>query len=61
MRSTHHFSGYKEVLSNLLERETNLNIILGDNTTHPIKGFDSIKFHLNSSESVLLHDELCRD
>eukprot|EP00253_Pinus_taeda_P006149 PITA_06149 len=42
--ATHHFSGYKEVLSNLVERETKLNIILGDNSTHPMKGFVSFKF-----------------
>lgn len=54
--ASHHFSGYKEVVSNLVERETNLNIILGDNTPHLIKGFGSVKFHLNFGESVLLHD-----
>jgi len=48
--ATHHFSGYKEVLSNLVERESNLKIILGDNSTHPMKVFGSIKFQLNSRE-----------
>ena len=28
-----HFIGYKKALSNLVERETNLNVILGDNST----------------------------
>lgn len=46
--ATHHFSSYKEVLSNLVDRESNLKIILGDNSTHPIKGFGSVKFYLNS-------------
>lgn len=54
--ATHHFSGYKEVLSNLVQRETKLKIILGDNSTHPVKGFGCVKFQLNSRESVLLHD-----
>jgi len=51
-----HLSGYKEVFSNLVEKETSLKFILGDNSTHPVKGFGSIKFHLDSSESILLHD-----
>jgi len=36
---THHFSGYNEVLSNLVQKESNLKIILGDNSTHPVKFF----------------------
>ena len=54
--ATHHFSSYKEVLSNLVERESNLKIILGDKSTHPVKGFGSVKFHFNYGESILLHD-----
>eukprot|EP00253_Pinus_taeda_P032761 PITA_32761 len=54
--ATHQFFGYKEVLSNLVERELNLKIILGDNSTHPVKGFGSVKFHLNSGDSILLHN-----
>jgi len=33
-----HFTGYKEALSNLIEKKTNLEIILGDNATYPVKG-----------------------
>lgn len=40
----------------MVERESNLKIILGDNCTHPVKGFGSIKFHLDSGDSILLHD-----
>lgn len=54
--ATHHFSSYKEVLSNLVERESNLKITLGENSTHPINGLGSVKFHLNSRESIILHD-----
>lgn len=50
-----HFFGYRKVLSNLVERETNLKIIFGDNSTHPVSGFGFVKFHLDSEESVLLH------
>ena len=44
--ASRNFTGYKEVLSNLVERDTNLKIILGDNSTHPIKGSSFISFHL---------------
>lgn len=33
-----------------------MKIILGDKSTHSVKGFRSIKFHLEYEESVLLHD-----
>ena len=33
-----------------------MKISLGDNSTHPIKDFGSITFHLNSRESIFLHD-----
>jgi len=54
--ASHHFSGYNDVLSNLVGRESSLKIILGDNSTHPVKVFESINFHLGSEESILLHD-----
>lgn len=47
---------YKEILSNLVERESNLNIILEDNSTHLVKGFGFMKFHLEFGEFVVLHD-----
>ena len=36
-----HFTRYKEALSNVIERETNLNVILGDNSTHQVKYYGS--------------------
>lgn len=54
--ATHHFYGYKEVLSHLVERESNLKIIFGDNSSHLVKGFGFVKFHLNFGESIFLHD-----
>jgi len=38
--ASRHFSGYKEVLSNLIERETSLKIILEDNSTYLVKERD---------------------
>jgi len=52
----HHLSRYKELLSNPVERETRLKIILGDNSTHLVKGFRSVKFQLKYGESIMLHD-----
>lgn len=52
--ASRHFFGCKEVFSNLVERETSLNIILGDNTTYPAKGFGSISFHLELGEVIHL-------
>lgn len=54
--ASRHFSGYREVLSNLVERETNWKIILGDNSTYLVKGFGSVTFHLDYGEIVHLHD-----
>jgi len=39
-----------------VERDSNLKIILGENSTHFVKGFGSVRFHLNLGESILLHD-----
>jgi len=41
--ASHHFFGYNEVLSNLVKRESNLKIILGDNSIHLVKGFGYVK------------------
>jgi len=37
-----HFSRYKEVLLDLVERKSNLKIILGDNSTYPVKDFGCV-------------------
>ena len=54
--ATYHLSRYKKVLSNVVVRESNLKIILGDNSTHFVKVFGSIKFDLNLEESIFIHD-----
>lgn len=50
--------GYKETLSNLVERETNLNVLLGDNSTHQVKGYGSVSFQLNDGKSIFLQENL---
>lgn len=49
-----YFNGYCEVLSNLDEKETNLKILVGDNSSHPVKGFSSVSFHLDFEETIYL-------
>lgn len=44
--------------SNLVERERNLKIILGENSTYPIKGSSSVSFHLYYGQIIHLHDVL---
>ena len=36
--ASRHLTGFKEALSDLIEKDTNLEIILGDNATYPVKG-----------------------
>ena len=40
----------------MVEKETNLRIIRGDNAIHPVKGFGCVKFHFDFGESILLQD-----
>lgn len=56
--ASRHFTGYCKVFSNLVERETNLKILLGDNSSHDVKRFGSTSFHSNSSQTIHLHGVL---
>jgi len=42
--ASRHFTGYKEALSNLIEKETNLEIVLGDNSKYFVKGVRNVTF-----------------
>ena len=53
-----HFTGYKEALSNLIEKMTNLEIILGDNATYPVKGIGIFTLHLNTGQTLHLQEVL---
>ena len=53
-----HFTAYKEVLFNLVDKETNLKIVLGDNSTHPINGSGSVSFHLDQGKTLTLQEVL---
>eukprot|EP00253_Pinus_taeda_P027737 PITA_27737 len=56
--ASRHFTGYKEALSNLIEKETNLEIILGDNSTYPVKGVGNVTLQLNRSNTIHLQEVL---
>eukprot|EP00253_Pinus_taeda_P030289 PITA_30289 len=53
-----HFTGYKEVLHNLIEKETNLEIVLGDNMKYPVKGIGNVSLKLNQGNTIHLQDVL---
>eukprot|EP00253_Pinus_taeda_P034667 PITA_34667 len=54
--ASRHFTGYKEVLSNWIEKETTLEIILGDDATYPIKGVGNVTLQLNLGNMIHLQE-----
>ena len=51
-------TGYKEALSDLVEKDTNQEIIRGDNTTYPVKGTGTATLHLSQGQVLHLQDVL---
>ena len=45
-----HLTGYKEALSDLVEKDTNLEIILGDNPIYLVKGTRNVNLHLSQGQ-----------
>eukprot|EP00253_Pinus_taeda_P024459 PITA_24459 len=56
--TSRHFTGYKEALSNMIEKETNLEIILGDNVTYLEKGVGNVTLQLNQGNMIHLLEVL---
>eukprot|EP00253_Pinus_taeda_P004195 PITA_04195 len=56
--ASRHFTGYKEALSNLIQKETNLEIILGDNSTYLVKGLEDSTLQLNQGNTIHLQEVL---
>jgi len=56
--ASRHFTGYKEALSNLVKKKTNMEIILGDNATYPVKGIGIVTLHLNQGQTLHLQEVL---
>eukprot|EP00253_Pinus_taeda_P001425 PITA_01425 len=53
-----HFTSYKEALYNLIEKESNLEIVLGDNSKYPMKGIGNVTLQLNQGNTIHLQDVL---
>eukprot|EP00253_Pinus_taeda_P029346 PITA_29346 len=56
--ASRHFTGYKEVLHNLVEKETNLEIVLGDDMKYPVKSVGNVSLKLNQGNTIHLQDVL---
>jgi len=56
--ASRHFTNHKEVLHNLIEKETNLEIVLGDNMKYPMKGVGNVSLKLNQGNKIHLQDVL---
>ena len=56
--ASRHITGFKEALSDMVERDTNLEIILGDNATYPVKGTGTVTLHLSQGQVLRLQDVL---
>lgn len=56
--ASRYFTRYKEALSNLIEEDTNLEIILGDNATYLVKGTRNVTLQLNHGNIMHLQDVL---
>ena len=51
--ASRHITGFKKELSYMIEKDTNLEIILGDNATYLVKGIGTVT--LNFSQVQVLH------
>ena len=56
--ASRNFTRYKEAISNLMEKKTNSEIILGDNSTYPMKGIGTVTLHLNQGQTLHLQEVL---
>eukprot|EP00253_Pinus_taeda_P016183 PITA_16183 len=56
--ASRHFTRYKETLSNLVEKKTNMEIILGDNATYPVKEIGTVTLNLNQGQTFHLQEVL---
>eukprot|EP00253_Pinus_taeda_P016725 PITA_16725 len=56
--ASRHFIGYKEAPSNLIEKETNQEIVLGDNSNYSVKGIGNVTLQLNQGNTIHLQELL---
>ena len=53
-----HMTGYKENLSEVVEKESHLRVVLGDDANYTVKGFGSTSLQLESNNLLHLNDVL---
>ena len=56
--ASRHMIGYKKPLSDLTEKDSSLQVELGDNAKYAIKGIGATPFHLESEYSLHMSDVL---
>ena len=56
--ASRHLTRFKEALSDLVEKDTNLKIILGDNATYLVKGTGTVTLHLSQGQVLCLQEVL---
>lgn len=54
--ASRHMTGYKNPLSNLTEKDSSLQVELGDNSKYAVKGIGSTSFQLESGDSLYISD-----
>ena len=54
--ASRHLTGFKEALSDMVEKDVNLKIIFGDNATYPVKGTGTVTLHLSQGQFLRLQD-----
>ena len=56
--ASRHFTGYKEALSTLIEKETNLEIVLWNIAKYLVKGVGNVTLQLNQGNTIHLQEVL---
>ena len=56
--ASRYITGFKKALSDMVEKDTNLEIILGDNATYQVKGTGTVTLHLSQGQVLRLQDVL---
>ena len=49
-------TGYKENLSEVVEKESHLCVVLGDDANYTVKGFESTSLQLESNDLLHMND-----
>ena len=56
--ASRHITGFREALSDMVKKDTNLEIILGDNAKYPVKRTGTVTLHLSQGQVLRLQDVL---